>query len=377
MNRDHVTTLPQLIPLLQELDDPRCRRGRRYEWWVLLGTVVAAMLAGCDHYRAMAQWAADHRELLAEYLRLPGGRAPSECTLQRTMRQVDLSALGDLFSRVQEADTPAAVLEPVALDGKALRAASRPKAPLHVLELARHRDGALLGLRAVGSKQNEYSASPVLLAGIDLTNRVVTGDAMFCQHRLTDYVTARGGWWLFAVKDNQPNLLTTIADHFAAPRSGPYPLDIREERTTGHEHGRLERRVLAVSGDLADNLEWPGAQQVICRTMVRTVDGRDSLEHSYWVTSLSREQADAPLLEQFCRGHWTIENQVNWSRDVTFGEDRCTVRGPRAPLALAMLRNCVRWLILYRGHFQFVTDGRRHYRRYPGAALELLGAVRL
>ena len=47
------------------------------------------------------------------------------------------------------------------------------------------------------------------------------------------------------------------------------------------------------------------------------------------------------------------------------------------PLALAMLRSFVRWLILYRGRFELVTDGRRHYRRHPGAALELLGAVRL
>jgi predicted transposase YbfD/YdcC len=377
VNHDHVTTLTQAIPLLKEFADPRCRRGRRYEWWVLLSTVLAALLAGCDHFRAMAQWAANHSELLAEYLPLRGGRAPSECTLQRALRQVDLVVLSQLLNRVQEARTPAAVLEPVALDGKALRAASSAQAPLHLLELARHGDGAVLGLCAVGGKQNEYSASPVLLAGIDLTNRVVTGDALFCQRKLTDYVAAKGGWWLLAVKENQPNLLRTITDHFAAPRSGPHALDIREERTTGRAHGRIERRVLEVSADLAGHLDWPGAAQVIRRTMVRTVDGRDSLEHSYWVTSLSPEQADAKLLERFCRGHWTIENQVHWTRDVTFGEDRCTARGPRAPLALALLRSFVRWLILYRGRFQLVTDGRRHYRCYPGAALELLGAGRL
>jgi predicted transposase YbfD/YdcC len=325
----------------------------------------------------MAQWAADHSEELEAWLPLPGGRAPSECTLQRTLRQVDLVTLSELLNRVQEADTPAAVLEPVALDGKALRGGSTAAAPLHVLELARHRDGALLRVSAVGSKQNEYSATPALLAGFDLVNRVVTGDAMFCQRKLSQFVGERGGWWLFAVKDNQPTLHQALVDHFAAPRSGPHPLDIRAERTTGRAHGRLERRVLETSADLVEHLDWPGAAQVIRRTMVRCVNGQDSLEQSYWLTSLSPEQASAAALERFCRGHWTIENQVNWCRDVTFGEDRATTRGPRAPLALALLRSFVRWLVLFRGHFALVTDGRRHYRRYLSAALELLGGTRL
>lgn len=377
MNLPHSSTLDQVIPLLKELADPRARRGRRYEWWVLLSTLVAAILAGCDNLRAMAHWAEAHQGQLAGFLPLPGGRAPSECTLQRTLRQVGLRDLGRLVNQVQGSLEPAAVLEPVALDGKALRAASRPGAPLHLLELARHEDGALLGLRAVGSKQNEYSASPVLLAGIDLNHRVVTGDAMFCQRRLSDYIVARGGHWLFAVKENQPDLLEAIVQHFAAPRSGPYPLDIRTARSAGHAHGRTERRVLEASADLVEHLDWPGAGQVIRRTMVRCVNGRESIEYSYWLTSLPPEAAGPELLERYCRGHWTIENTVNWSRDVTFGEDRCTTRGPVAPLALAMLRGLARWLAIYRGQFQFVTDARRHYGRWPEAALELLGALRL
>ena len=377
MNHADVSTLDQVIPRLKELDDPRARRGRRYEWWVLLSTLVAAILAGCDTLRAMAHWAEAHQAQLAGFLPLRGGRAPSECTLQRALRQVGLGDLARLINQVQGSLEPAAVLEPVALDGKTLRAASRPGAVVHVLELARHGDGALLGLRAVGSKQNEYTASPVLLASIDLTHRVVTGDAMFCQRRLSDYILARGGHWLFAVKENQPDLLEAIVQHFAAPRRGPYPLDIRTARSAGHAHGRTERRVLEASADLVEHLGWPGACQVVRRTMVRCADGRESIEHSYWLTSLPPEAAGPELLERYCRGHWTIENTVNWSRDVTFGEDRCTTRGPIAPLALAMLRSLARWLAIHRGQFQFVTDARRHYGRCPTAALELLGAVRL
>jgi predicted transposase YbfD/YdcC len=304
------------------MPDPRQARGVRYPWWVLLTTVLAAMLAGCDQVRAMAQWARDHAQELAAVLPLPRGRVPSECTLQRALRAVDPITLGGLLCTAQQVAPTAVVLEPLALDGKSLRAASTTTQPLHVLELARHSDGALARVLGVGRKQNEYSASPALLADFDLRNRVITGDAMFCQRPLAQFITQRGGQWLFAVKDNQPHLAEAIADHFAGPRGGPYPLDIRSCRTAGQAHGRQERRLLEVSSDLAEHLDWPAAQQVIRRTMVRCVEGHESLEYSYWVTNLTPEQADAELLERLCRGHWTIENQVNWCRDMTFGEDR-------------------------------------------------------
>jgi len=372
------STMPAcVIAALQDLPDPRGPRGVRYAWWVLLAIVLAALLAGCDHPRAMAQWAADQVDSLAAYLPLPGRRAPSESTLQRTLRQLDPALLARWAARVQNADQPAVVLEGLSIDGKSMRAACKSGAPLHVLEVARHGDGALLGLLPVGVKQNEYSASPGLLAGFDLVNRVLTGDAMFCQRRLAGFIGDRGGFWLFAVKANQPALLADLTAHFEAPRGGPHRLEMRCADTTGHDHGRRERRHLEASADLADQLDWPGARQVIRRTLHREIGGQESIEHSYWLTSLPPERANAARLEVLCRGHWTIENQVNWSRDVTFGEDRCMTRTGHAPLALAMFRSVARWLLRYGAHFAFVPDARRHYACRPGAALELLGARRL
>ncbi|HEX9596556.1 MAG TPA: hypothetical protein VF982_06720, partial [Anaerolineales bacterium] len=39
------------------------------------------------------------------------------------------------------------------------------------------------------------------------------------------------------------------------------------------------------------------------------------------------------------RKHWTIENQLHYVRDLSFGEDRCQVHTASAPQALAALRN--------------------------------------
>lgn len=372
MDAHQVSTNDSIISVCKELEDPRDPRGVRHPWWVLVSILVAGLLSDLDHARGIAQWAEAEQELLAAWLPLPHGQAPSESTLQRTLRQLGLPALRELAKRVLGAGEVAGPLEGIALDGKTLRGASQPGAPLHVLELSRHSDGALLDLVAVGQKENEYSASPALLAGCQLVGRVVTGDAMFCQRRLATYIQRRGGHWLFQVKENQPALLAAVQAHFEAPRRGPDPLDIRNHATLGKAHGRLERRVTEASADLAEHLEWPGLVQVVRRTMRRQLNGVESLEHSYWITSLSPSQAGSAQLEQLCRSHWTIENQLHWVRDVTFGEDRGTTRSGHAPLALAWLRSLVRWLIVERAQFARVPDGRRHFRFHPEEALRLL-----
>ena len=48
------------------------------------------------------------------------------------------------------------------------------------------------------------------------------------------------------------------------------------------------------------------------------------------------------------RGHWSIENSLHYVRDVTFDEDRSSIRTRNAPRTMASLRNLVisifRWL---------------------------------
>jgi hypothetical protein len=45
------------------------------------------------------------------------------------------------------------------------------------------------------------------------------------------------------------------------------------------------------------------------------------------------------MIAAWLRNHWSIENTVHWVRDVTFDEDRSTVRTGAAPQVLASLRN--------------------------------------
>jgi predicted transposase YbfD/YdcC len=90
------------------------------------------------------------------------------------------------------------------------------------------------------------------------------------------------------------------------------------------------------------------------------------------VTSLTREHADAGRLLALVRGHWQIENQSHWVRDVTFDEDRSQVRCGNIPQVMAALRNTVIGLMRGAGQTNIAASCRR-FAAQPESALKLLG----
>jgi predicted transposase YbfD/YdcC len=125
-------------------------------------------------------------------------------------------------------------------------------------------------------------------------------------------------------------------------------LDVAETSSKGH--GRRERRRLQTSTRLAGHADWPGLAQV-CR-LDRTTwrKGIETHEVAYAITSAPRSLATAADLLAWWRGHWGIENQLHWVRDVQFGEDACRISTGNAPQVLSALRNAAISLLRSLGH---------------------------
>ena len=99
--------------------------------------------------------------------------------------------------------------------------------------------------------------------------------------------------------------------------------------------------------------------------------GQRSVEISYGITSLDRQQADATKLLGLVRGHWGIENCLHWVRDETFGEDKCRVRSGSGPQFLAACRNMAIGLLNKIGCPNKAAALRRHAAR-PQEAIDLI-----
>ena len=84
---------------------------------------------------------------------------------------------------------------------------------------------------------------------------------------------------------------------------------------------------------------YPLGQTIVRVVRTRHLWNKTTQEVMFYLSSLP---PDAQQLGQAIRQHWSIENQLHWVLDVTFGEDACRVRKGNAPENLALLK---RWSI--------------------------------
>jgi predicted transposase YbfD/YdcC len=345
-----------------DLPDPRSPLGRRHGLSDLLTIAVCAVVCGADGWVQVEQFAHAKRKWFATFLSLPYG-VPSHDTFGRVFAMLDPDALERCFVRWTRA-LAATGGKLVSIDGKSLRrsfAHAWDKSGMcHLVSAFVGANRMVLGQLAVDGtgnggggggngggggeaeeeerrRGNEITAIPKLLELLDLTGATVSIDAIGCQRDIATKIRERGGDYVLCLKQNQPTLHAkvkalldeAILENLAAP---DMPGDYYEE-VDGAEHGRIETRRVWCTARV-DHLRldepWPGLASVAAVERVREVLGKDKstarreAERHYYISSL--EGHDARRMAAAVRGHWSVENQLHWHLDVSFGEDQRRVR---------------------------------------------------
>ena len=386
MNQVQYSTLMEVLTVIP---DPRKARGKRHTWLCLLTILAAGLASGQQTAHAIAHWAL----LQAEHLQaaLPDlTRLPSESTLLRTLRQIDAVVLEAALAQLTQPQTAAesassqvvtpcgTILQAQAVDGKALRGATSCGAPTHLVSLVQHGCGVTLAQAAVALKRSEITAVPALLRGRDLTDTIITMDALLTQRALAQQIVDQQGYYLMIVKANQPHLRDDLALFFDLPAIAADQEQWDRTCTLTRAHGRLERRTLECTTGDCGWLGWPGASHVARRICERQVmrTGKTSRSVTYGITNLPQAETSAAVLEMLWRGHWAIESCSHYVRDVTLGEDRNHMHTGHAPEALAALRNGL--LALWRrAGWTNIADAVRATAASVAAALSFIGVAGL
>jgi predicted transposase YbfD/YdcC len=328
------------LAVLASVPDPRDPRGRRYSIMALLAIAILATAAGMRGYAGFATWAATApAEVLAQLgVRF---RRPSEKTFRSLLTRLDAAdldrRLGAYFTALAASQAAATGgLLPVALDGKTLRGARRAGGrAAHLVSVFAHRARLVLGQLAVGDKSNEIPCVRAVLRLFRGVRLLVTVDAMHTQTGTAKLICATlKSHYLMIVKANQPALLARIT---ALPWA-QVPVTHSEGPDTGH--GRMKtRRIKTLTA--TRGIGFPYARQIVQITRERLVitTGARGVEVVYAICSLPFESALPAAIAAWLREHWGIENSVHWVRDVTYDEDRSTVRTGTAPQVMATLRN--------------------------------------
>jgi predicted transposase YbfD/YdcC len=240
-------------------------------------------------------------------------RRPSASTIRRALTGADPNALVAAVlapdtPRRDEADTETAsaaqastaqapVVGAVALDGKSCRGARRDDGTrVHLVGAVTHKDGLLVGHVEVDRKSNETTAFQPLLAPMDLTDTVVTFDAL---HSVRKPRMARHGEQgpLPGRDQSQPaeSVRPAQGPVMGRPpgrRRHPRPRPRRDPHGEGHHRGPPG---------------LPHAARAIRIHRWRRETGKaPSRETVYAVTDLTFRQAGGALLNDLARSQRTI-----------------------------------------------------------------------
>lgn len=386
-----VVSTTSLYAAFEHMPDPRRRQGMRYPLPAVLTLAVAAILSNQLSVLAIAEWGAVQPKKLKRALGFVHDRTPHQTTLHRIFRRLDPAALEGILTRFFDpslpGELPARGSQGVALDGKAqrgrLQGSAEPLHPVHAVSAFCHDVGVVLAQIAVDSQhhEGELSVAPTLIKHLAWQGRVLTGDALFCQRNLCAQVVEAGGDYLVVVKANQPRLQADIALLFAPPSreevgrqrgQAPVPIEERTVRRVNKGHGRLEVRHLRASTELADYVDWPYLAQVFELRRTWDQNGETKQAVQFGITSLPPAVANAERLLALKRGHWSIENQLHYVKDVTLREDHSLIRQGTGPHVMAALRNTAISL-LRRAGYRTIASRLRYHSQRPEAALALLG----
>jgi predicted transposase YbfD/YdcC len=379
MDRAQYTTL---VDVLNQVPDYRKRKGRQHHWLTLLSLIAMALASAQRTPQAIAGWVHEHRDELLAVLPPSVSRLPSGATLRRALSRLDVAALEKALAAFHPPSAPAptpgpiaAALQGLAIDGKAVRGGGRSGHPCHLVSLVQQGDATVLGQVEVALKRDERSAVGALLKARDLRGKGVTLDALHTLRPTARQIRAHNGHYLMIVKKNQAALYEYLDLLFRLP---PQRADHQVWQTvapiTETGHGRLETRRLSCGNAHIEDVDWPDVQQVVRRECERIVlkTGKRSCEVTYAMVSMTPSQAGAASIERLWRGHWTIENQTHYVRDVTFGEDAGHAAQGNTAHALAALRNGL--LRLFRSaHWRSIPDALAHYGASVARAFALIG----
>jgi len=349
-----------LLELLGGVSDGRSSQGRDHPAAVVLTLAAAAVVAGMKGYTAITGWVRDvPAVVLADLYVRAGARVcppvgpPSKTTIWRVLSEADaeafdavvgqwlMSLAGFITPPPASADSPSdsagrGALMQVRLDGKTLRGAKDAEGnQTHLLAALVGPDAATSVVAAqteVGAKTNEVPMATTVLDQIDLTNKIVTADALHTVKATADHIHQHGGHFVLPVKENRQ----TLFDALDALPWNDVPI---AHRNVDKGHGRITTRTIQVLPAPPD-LPFPHVNQVFL--IERYVNDRHgqpiSAVAALGVASPPPDQTSPEDLAGYVREQWSIES-LHWIRDTLYQEDKSQTRTRSGPRIMATLRN--------------------------------------
>jgi predicted transposase YbfD/YdcC len=336
--------LPAIENHFGDLSDPRIDRTKLHMLLDILVIAICAVIAGADNWEDVEEFGKARLEWFRTFLELPNG-IPSHDTFTRVFARLDPEQFQACFLRWTKSVSEVIGGQVIAIDGKVLRRSHDKgigKAAIDMVSAWASANRLVLGQVKVDEKSNEITAIPQLLEALAVSGCIVTIDAMGCQTDIAEQIIEREAEYVLALKENQGHLYEDVEHLFADLEDSQYKAyKFDYEKTVNKDHGRIEIRECWTISDpetlchLRGFANWKNLTTVSRIRAQRWIGEEKSCQDRYHIASIS----GAKRILWAVRSHWGIENELHWTLDLAFDEDRSRVRKDHGAENLAVLRH--------------------------------------
>lgn len=302
---------------------------------------ICAVICGASTYEQIVAFGKAKFKWLDTFLELPNG-IPSHDTFGRVFSIIDPREFQNSFMKWIEDVSQILENEIIAIDGKTLRRShdnASGKKAIHMVNAWATGSNIVLGQYKTEEKSNEITAIPLLLKMLDISDSIITIDAMGCQKKIASTIIEKKADYVLSLKENHPlmyeNTKLYLDDKIESGLSG---VDYHYHETLDGDHGRIETRKYWITSDinfLQGKENWKNLTSIGVVERTREIGEHVSVEKHYYITSI---ESDAELFAKAVRNHWGIENGLHWTLDMAFREDECRIRKGYAPENFSVLR---------------------------------------
>ncbi|QZT38635.1 ISAs1 family transposase [Halosquirtibacter xylanolyticus] len=302
------------------LEDPRrTQKGNfMYPLVEVLFLSLSAVLCGFQTNDDIQQFGELKIDWLRKFYPFTEG-IPSHDTIGRVFRHLNPTLFNECFIQWVSSLTELTSGQVIGIDGKTIKgSANAKKNAIHVVSAFASMNGLCIGQVTTAKKSNEIIAIPELLGLITIKGMIVTIDAMGCQLDIAKKIIENQGDYILQVKGNQEKTKEEIEIQFNTD------LVCDSNMVEEYGHGRAETRICEIIKDIEDIpvlSKWTEIKSLIRITtqVFEPSMQKERAEVRYYISSLN---TTAEKFNQFIRSHWAIENNLHWTLDVTFNEDK-------------------------------------------------------
>ena len=215
------------------------------------------------------------------------------------------------------------------MDGKVTKGSSRNKEnteeikALNTMSIYSHNYGVSLVQDYIEDKSNEIPMGPELIKKLNLTNCILTADALNTQKETVTAIKEAHGDYVLAIKKNQKTFYDDVKDNLEDINVLKEIEKVSYYEEKEKSHSKIITRKYYMTSNISwlnnrekwDNLKSIGVEKKIIES-IQTGEVKE--ENRYFIISF---EDDISTFADAVRKHWGVENNLHAPLDIVFKED--------------------------------------------------------